>query len=97
MIMTSGFIIMAGFFLLLIKLPLRTSLWLLGQGLWVDLLITILAYCLHWGTFTGVMAAAFAGVLCSLTTSGTRWMVGYIKHGRYHTGRWWNLGPKLEH
>jgi hypothetical protein len=90
----SGLIILIGFGLLMIKLPLKRGLWLLGHGLAVDIAITVLAYCLHWGTFTGVMAAAFAGLTCSVVTSGARWCVGYIRDGVYYPG-WWDLRDKL--
>jgi mannose/fructose/N-acetylgalactosamine-specific phosphotransferase system component IIC len=96
MIFSSGLIIVAGFALLLIKLPLRHSLRLLGWGFTLDLLISVLAYALHWGTFSGVMAAAVAGLLCSLLTTSLRWLIGYIDKTGYHPGRWLNLRNKLE-
>jgi hypothetical protein len=91
-----GIIIMLGFALLMIKLPLRMNLILLGHALILDILVTVLAYLLHWGTFTGVMAAAFAGLLCSVTTSSLRWAIGYIESRRYIAGKIWNMSPYLE-
>ncbi len=96
MILSSGFIIMGGFLLLMMKLPLRWTLVLLGHALALDLTVTVLAYALHWGTFTGVMAAAFAGLLCSMVTSILRWSIGFVRSGRYQPGKVWNLGPKLK-
>ena len=92
----SGVIIVLGFALLLIKLPLRHSLRLLGYGFTLDLLISAVAYALHWGTFSGVMAAAVAGLLCSLMTSVLRWVIGYRDREGYHPGRWVNLTDRLE-
>ena len=85
--LSAGVIIMMGFVMLIVKLPRRTALRLLGYPLTLDITVSILAYTLHWGTFTGVMAAAFAGMLCSLITSVARWAFGYIKRGKYYPGK----------
>lgn len=95
MIISSGLIIMAGFLLLLVKLPIKTTLWLLGHSLALDIAITVLAYALHWGTFTGVMAAAFAGLLCSVTTWSAKKLIGYIHKGKYYPG-FWSMREKLK-
>lgn len=86
---TAGFIVIFGFLLLAVKLPIKTKLKLLGRPLTLDLTVSILAYTLHWGTFTGVMAAAVAGLLCSVMTSSCRWAFGYIEGGYYHRGKIW--------
>lgn len=86
MFIESGVIIFIGLLLLFIKLPRRTSLWLLGHSLGLDLGVSVLAYILHWGTFTGVMAAAVAGLMCSGMTMLGRKVVGYIDKGEYHPG-----------
>lgn len=94
MIIESGIIIFVGLLLLAIKLPLRTNLWLLGRPLAVDLTASLLAYILHWGTFTGVMAAAVAGLMCSGFTTIARRMFGYIDRGHYTQG-WFDLRHRL--
>lgn len=86
MIIESGVIIFIGLILLAIKLPRRTALWLLGRPLTVDLFASGIAYVLHWGTFSGVMAAAVAGLMCSGFTIACRYLFGYIEHGVYHVG-----------
>jgi hypothetical protein len=86
MIIESGVIIFIGILLLAIKLPRRTSLWLLGRPLAVDLTASAAAYILHWGTFTGVMAAAVAGLMTSGFTSLARYVFGYIDGGKYKPG-----------
>ena len=50
MIIESGVIIFVGLLLLFIKLPRLLALRLLGQPLALDLLVSVLAYALHWGT-----------------------------------------------
>ena len=86
MIIESGIIILLGFLLLFVKLPKRTIAWLLGFPLALDLGASFLAYILHWGSFSGVMAAAVAGLMTSALTSAGRWGVGYIEKGTYVPG-----------
>lgn len=86
MILTSGFIIFFGMLFVALKLERRTSLRLLGFPLTVDLAVSGLTLVLHWGTFSGVMAAAFAGLMTSVFTTVARWLVGYISGGTYHAG-----------
>ena len=86
MIVESGVIILLGFLALFLKLRRRTLLVLLGRPLAVDLVGSILAYLLHWGTFSGVMAAAVAGLMLSTLTAAARWCVGYIEGGLYYPG-----------
>lgn len=86
MIVESGVIIFIGLLLLFIKLPRYAALRLLAYPLVLDLIVSILAYILHWGTFTGVMAAAVAGLMASGLTSTGRWLFGYIEHGQYQRG-----------
>ena len=95
MIIESGVIIFFGMLLLGIKLPRKTSLKLLGRPLALDLGISVLAYVLHYGTFSGIMAAAVAGLMCSGFTSAARYAFGYVEKGSYVPGRIWQL--KLTH
>jgi len=86
MVIESGVIIFAGLLLLFLKLPRRWSLSLLGYPLYLDLAVSVLAYTLHWGTFTGVMAAAVAGLMCSGFTALGRKFFGYIRGRQYTPG-----------
>ena len=94
MIIESGVIIFLGMLLLGTKLPRKTSLKLLGHPLALDFGVSVLAYILHYGTFSGIMAAAVAGLMCSGFTSVARYAFGYIKDKRYHKGRIWQLQLK---
>ena len=91
MIIESGVIIFLGMLLLGTKLPRKTSLKLLGHPLALDLSVSVLAYIMHYGTFSGIMAAAVAGLMCSGFTSCARYAFGYIKDKRYTPGRIWQL------
>ena len=95
MFIESGVIIFVGLLLLAVKLPLKVSLRLLNFPLAIDIAASVVAYMLHWGTFTGVMAAAVAGLMCSAFTSAARWGFGYIDtRGRYYRGQV-DLGQRL--
>ena len=91
MIIESGVIIFFGMLLLGIKLPRRVSLKLLGHPLALDLSVSVLAYIMHYGTFSGIMAAAVAGLMCSGFTSCARYAFGYIEKNSYMPGRIWKL------
>jgi hypothetical protein len=86
MIIESGAIIFVGLMLIFIKLPRRMALVWLNYPLTLDLGVSVIAYILHWGTFTGVMAAAVAGLMCSGFTSVGRYLFGYVQHGQYIPG-----------
>ena len=81
-----GIVIFAGIALILAKLPTRTALILLGHHIWLDLVVTIVTLWIHWGTMTGLMSAAIAGLMCSFATAGARRVFGYIRSGVYYPG-----------
>jgi len=68
-IIESGIIVFVGLVFLFIKLPKALQRTLVKHELSLDLAMMIMAYTLHWGTFTGVMAAAVAGLLTSAFTA----------------------------
>lgn len=82
----TGFAIFLGLVFIFIKLKRRTMLRLLRYDLAIDVAVTILVLAIHWGTFSGVMAATFAGLLCSLGTSAAKKAFGYIEGNQYHIG-----------
>ena len=63
--------------MLALKLPRWQLAVMLGKPLTVDLAASALAYILHFGTFTGVMAAAVAGLMVSAMTTFGRELIGY--------------------
>lgn len=86
MIIESGVIIFVGLLLLFIKLPHQWRLRLFGVPLAMDLTVSALGYALHWGTFSGVMAAAVAGLMCSGFTMIGRKFYGYQDRSGTHYG-----------
>jgi nucleoside permease NupC len=82
----TGFMVFLGVALILAKLPRRWMLRALNHDLAIDVAVSVLVLVIHWGTFSGVMAATVAGFLTSLATSGAKRLVGYIEGGVYHPG-----------
>jgi hypothetical protein len=70
----------------LAKLPRRWLLRALKHDIAIDVTVSVLVLLLHWGSFSGVMAATIAGLLTSLATSGAKRLVGYIDGDRYFPG-----------
>lgn len=85
--LTTGFTIFLGVALILAKLPRRTMLRVLKHDLLLDVAVSLMTLMIHWGTFSGVMAATVAGLLTSLATSGLKRLVGYIDGDSYWPGR----------
>ena len=82
----TGIVVFLSAALVLLKLPRRLMLRALRHDVAIDLTVTALVLFVHWGTFSGVMAATFAGLLTSLATSTLKRLVGYIDGDRYHPG-----------
>jgi hypothetical protein len=86
MIIESGAIIFLGLLFLAWKLPPSKILLLLSYPMATDLGCSALAFVMHYGTFSGVMAAAVAGLMCSAMTAFGRKAVGYKADGVYVPG-----------
>jgi hypothetical protein len=82
----TGLAVFIGVALLLVKLPRRMMLRALKHDLAIDVTVSVLVLLIHWGTFSGVMAATIAGLLTSVATSGAKRLVGYIDGGVYYPG-----------
>ena len=85
--LTTGFMIFLGVSLILAKLPRRTMLRVLKHDLMLDVAVSLLVLLIHWGTFSGVMAATVAGLMTSLATSAAKRSIGHIDGEFYHPGR----------
>ena len=80
--LATGFMIFLSVVLILAKLPRRLMLKALHHDVALDLAVSILVLVIHWGTFSGVMAATVAGLM----TSGAKRLFGYIDGNRYVPG-----------
>lgn len=85
--LVTGFTVFLGMALLMAKLPRRLMLRALKNDLAIDLAVTALVFLIHWGTFSGLMAATVAGLFTSCMTSGLRNLFGYIDGDMYYPGR----------
>ena len=85
--LATGFAIFLGVGLLLTKLPRRTALRILKYDLALDLMVTALVLIIHFGTFSGLMAATVAGLMMSLATSAAKRLIGYVDGNVYYPGR----------
>lgn len=83
----TGLTVFAGVLLILVKLPRRVMLRALKYDLALDLTVSALTLLIHWGTFSGVMAATIAGLLTSIATSAMKRLVGYADAKHYYPGR----------
>ena len=82
----TGVMVLLGVAAILIKLPRRWMLRALRYDLAIDLVVSATVLLIHWGTFSGVMAATVAGLLTSIATSALKRLVGYIDGERYYPG-----------
>ena len=83
---TTGLVIFASTLLVLVKLPRLWMLRVLHYDILIDVVVTAAVLAVHWGTFSGVMAATFAGLLTSIATSGAKRAFGHIRGDVYHPG-----------
>lgn len=83
----TGILVFLGIMGLAIKIPPKYGLRILAFPLAVDLIMTAFIYVLHFGTYSGLMTAAVAGVFCSMAISLLRYLFGYIYKDRYYPGR----------
>ena len=83
---TTGLAIFLGLVFIFIKLPRRTMLRWLRYDIVLDIAVSLIVLAVHFGTFSGVMAATFAGVLTSVGTSLAKRLFGYIQGDQYFPG-----------
>jgi nucleoside permease NupC len=84
--LTTGLMVFLGIALILAKLPRRLMLKALNHDVAIDLTVSAVVLAIHFGTFSGVMAATIAGLLTSLATSGAKRLFGYIDNKQYVPG-----------
>ena len=82
----TGLAIFLGLTFIFIKLRRRTMLRLLSHDMAIDVAVTLLTLFIHWGSFSGVMAATFAGLLTSIGTSTAKRVFGYMQGECYVPG-----------
>ena len=86
MFLETGFAIFLALVFIFVKLPRRLMLRLLHHDMAIDVFVTLLVLVIHFGTFSGVMAATFAGLMTSVGTTCAKKLFGHIKGDRYFPG-----------
>jgi nucleoside permease NupC len=82
----TGLAVFLGLAFVFAKLKRRTMLRLLNHDMLLDVFVTLVVLLIHWGTFSGVMAATVAGLLTSLGTSAAKRLFGHIQGDLYFPG-----------
>lgn len=82
----TGFLVALGLLVTLAKMPWRYKLWITSHPLAMDVIVFVLLTFLHWGTFSGVMAATVGALFCSVTISLARRIIGHVHNGQYVRG-----------
>jgi hypothetical protein len=85
-IIETGTIVFLSLMVLVWRLPRRAMLWLFGHPLWIEVPFSFCAYALHYGTFSGMMAAATVACMCFCFVQAGRALFGYIAKGTYRPG-----------
>ncbi len=82
----SGFVVCFGLVMWFLRCKWKTRIKLLSYPLVLDIAVFVLLTAIHWGTYTGVMAATIAALMTSLLISIGRKLFGYFANGYYVRG-----------
>jgi nucleoside permease NupC len=82
----TGLAVFLGLAFVFAKLKRRTALRLLNYDLLLDVGVSALVLAIHWGSFSGVMAATIAGLLTSIATTAAKRLFGHIQGEMYYPG-----------
>lgn len=91
----TGVFVALGLLVTLAKLPWRHKLWVVSHPLLMDLAVLSVLTILHWGTFSGMMAATVGALFCSLTISLAKRLIGSVQQGKYVRG-FFDVSRKLQ-
>lgn len=83
----AGFLVAMGLTVTFWKLSWNARLWMLSHPVLMDAIVFIGLIAIHWGTFSGVMAATVGALMCSLMLGFGRWMFGHKVKGVYVRGK----------
>jgi hypothetical protein len=82
----TGFVVALGLVVWWSNCGWGTRLWLLSHSLVVDIAIFTFLTAVHWGTFSGVMAATVGALVASVLLKCARAVYGFRKNGKYVPG-----------
>lgn len=84
----AGILVALGLLITFMKLSWKARLRMLSHPVAMDVLIFVALTLIHWGTFTGVMAATIGALVCSLMLGAGRKLFGHMHKGKYVPGIW---------
>jgi hypothetical protein len=84
----SGAVICLGIIVWWARCSWKTRISILSHSLAVDLIVFTGLTIIHWGTFSGVMAATVGALMISLVLTIGRKCFGYNDKGKYMRGMW---------
>lgn len=91
----SGAVVCLGLVMWFSKCSWRTRMMLLSHPLAVDILVFTVLTMIHWGTFSGVMAATVGALMTSVLLTMGRKAFGYMEKGKYIRGVY-DISAQLE-
>lgn len=92
---SSGAAICLGLTVMFARCSWKTRMWMLSHALVMDIAVFVLLTMLHWGTYTGVMAATIGAVMVSLLITLAQKLWGTMENGVYKRGMW-DIGKSME-
>ena len=73
MIFETGTIVFLSLIVLFWRLPQTSRVWFIHHPAYLEIPFGLAAYALHWGTFSGMMAAATAACMCFAFMQILKW------------------------
>lgn len=83
----TGLFVALGLIVWLMKCGWKWRMRVFSNPLTVDIIVFISLTIIHWGTFSGVMAATIGALLVSVILSAARFTFGHITNGVYVKGK----------
>jgi len=93
--LASGIAVCLGVLIIFWKCSWKIRMWILSHPIFVDISVFTLLTLIHWGTFTGVMAATIGALMISVILAAGKYAFGHTAKGKYMRGMW-DISEKLK-
>lgn len=90
----AGFVVGLGLIIIMFKANWHWRMKMLSNPVKMDIAVFAVLTFLHWGTYSGVMAATIGALMVSLILSAGRKLWGYTSNGKYVRGMY-DIGDQL--
>lgn len=84
----SGIVVALGLVMWFFKCSWKNRIRLLSYPLTIDITVFAALTAIHWGTFSGVMAATIGALMCSILLTLGRKAFGHMDGKKYVPGMW---------